>query len=108
MGAGCGTLILRGQQIEGDWVQEEAWMASKVLGRQTVPRAEIWAVLMVLIVWDGTYDLTIITDASYTVRGMEDLARRKNSRGSNRDIWTLIYSQLDEKVGGGDSFRWSG
>ena len=101
VGAGCGTLIMRAQKEEGVWIREEAWMASKVPGRQTVPRAEIWAVLMVLMVWDGTHDLTIITDASYTVRGMEDLARRKNSRGPNRDLWTLIYPQRDKKVGVG-------
>lgn len=101
VGAGCGTLILRGQEIDDEWIQEEAWMVSKVPGRQTVPRAEIWAVLMVLLVWDGAYDLAIITDASYTVKGMEGLARLKNSRGPNRDIWTLIYAQLDSKGGGG-------
>ena len=76
-------------------------MASKVPGRQTVPRAEIWAVLMVLLVWGGTYDLTVITDASYTVQGIDDLARRKNGRGPNRDIWQLIYAELDSKAGGG-------
>ena len=54
-------------------------MASKVPGRQTAPSVEIWAVLMVLMVWDGTYDLTMITDASYTVQGMDDLASRKTA-----------------------------
>lgn len=101
VGAGCGTAILRGHHEADDSVQEEAWMASKVPGRQTVPRAEIWAVLMVLLVWYGTFDLTIITDASYTGQGMDDLARRKNSRGPNRDIWQLIYAELDAKAGGG-------
>ena len=101
VGARCGTLIFRGQDIDDDLVQEEAWMASKIPGRQTVPRVEIWAVLMVLLVWDGAYDLTIIADASYTVKGMDDLARRKNSRGPNRDIWRLIYAELDSKPGGG-------
>ena len=57
--------------------------------------------LMVLMVWDGSYDLTIITDASYTVQGMDALARRKNGRGPNRDIWQLIYAELDSKLGGG-------
>ena len=72
-------------------------MASKVPGRQTVPRAEIWAVLMVLMVWGGAYDLQIVTDASYTVQGMDALARRKNGRGPNRDIWQLRYAELDAK-----------
>lgn len=101
VGAGCRTTILRGRDISDDVIQEKAWMASKVLGRQTVPRAEIWAVSMVLLVWGGTYDLTIITDASYTDQGMDDIARRKNSRGPKRDIWRLIYAELDSKPGGG-------
>ena len=81
-----GAALLRDHCDAADAVLEEAWLASKVPGRQTVPRAEIWAVLMVLMVWDGSFDLTIITHASYTVQGMDGLARRKNSRGPNRDI----------------------
>ena len=72
-------MILREVEVEGKRSQEEAWLASKVPGRQTVPRAEIWAVLMVLMVWDGAYDLTIVTYASYTVKGMDNLARREHS-----------------------------
>ena len=56
---------------------------------------------MVLMVWDGAYDLQIVTHASYTVQGMDALARRKNGRGPNRDIWQLIYAALDAKEGGG-------
>ena len=56
---------------------------------------------MVLMIWDGSYDLTIITDASYTVQGMGAPARTKNGRGPNRDIWQLIYAELDSKQGGG-------
>ena len=84
-----------GEKVEGSWIEEETWLASKAPWRQTVPRAEIWAVLMVLVVWDWAYDPTVITDASYTVRGMEDLARRKNTRGPNRDIWALVYAEMD-------------
>ena len=80
VGAGVGAVLLRDQGNAEDAVIEEAWLASKVPGRQTVPRAEIWAVLMVLLEWDGSHDLQIITDASYTVYGMDDLSRRKNGR----------------------------
>ena len=78
-------MILRGVAVEGKWAQEEAWLASTVTGRETVPRAEIWAVFIVLMVWDGAYDLAIVTDASYTGKGMgrfmDRLPRRKNTRG---------------------------
>ena len=86
VGAGVGVLLLRDQGAAENAIIEEAWLASKVPGRQTVPRAEIWAVLMVLLEWDGSYDLQIITDASYTVQGMDALSRRKNGRGP-----TVIY-----------------
>ena len=56
---------------------------------------------MVLMVSDGSYDLALVTDASYTVKGMQNLSRRKNSRGANCDIWTLIYSEMDKKQGSG-------
>ena len=56
---------------------------------------------MVLMIWDGSYDLETITDASYTVCGMQLLARRKNSRGPNRDIWILVYAEMDKKEGAG-------
>ena len=32
---------------------------------------------------------------------MEDLARKKNTRGPNRDIWALIYAEMDKKAGVG-------
>ena len=56
---------------------------------------------MVLLEWDGAHDLQVITDASYTVQGMDALSRRKNGRGPNRDIWTLISATLDAKQGSG-------
>ena len=90
-------MFFRDTRTQGDWIQEEAYRASKVPGRQTVQRADIWAVLMALMVWGGSYDLEIIMDASYTVDGMQHLARTKNSRGPNRDIWSLIYSEMDKK-----------
>ena len=99
VGAGVGVVLLRDHGDAADAVVDEAWLASKVPGRQTVPRAEIWAVLMVILEWDGSHDLQIITDASYTIQGMDALARRKNGRGPNRDIWRLIYAALDAKQG---------
>ena len=101
VGAGVGAVLLRDHGDAEDAIIEEAWLASKVPGRQTVPRAEIWVVLMVLLEWDGSHDLQIITDASYTVQGMDALSRRKNGRGPNRDIWRLIYAALDAKQGSG-------
>ena len=53
-------MILREAQVKGKLVQEEAFIASKPPGRQTVPRVEIWVVLMILMVSDGSYALAIV------------------------------------------------
>ena len=47
----------------------EALLVAKVPGRQTVPRAEAWAVSEVLQIYRGETPLKIITDASYVVKG---------------------------------------
>ena len=44
------------------------------------PRHETWAVYLVLLEWGGTYDLETITDASYTVSGMDFARRASNLR----------------------------
>ena len=70
VGAGVGAQAL-GETEEGQWVVEEAYLSSRVPGKQTVPRAEAWAMYLVLGIWAGTYDLEIVTDASYTYSGMD-------------------------------------
>ena len=100
VGAGCSVALLV-EGAEGDWIREEAFLAYRVPGRQTVPRAEIWAALIILRVWDGTHDLEVVTDATYTVCGMIHLNRRKNRRGPNRDNCRLLYDELDRKTGAG-------
>ena len=47
----------------------------------------------VLLEWDGAYDLEIITDASYTVSGMDFIRRASNLKGANKDLWRLIYEE---------------
>lgn len=86
VGAGCGV-ILMGENENEAWITEEAYLASRVPGKQTVPRAEAWAIYLVVCEWDGSYDLEIITDASYTLRGMYFTSRGSNLKGTNKDIW---------------------
>ena len=70
-------------------------MSSRVPGKQTVPRAEAWAMYLVLQEWDGTYDVEIVIDASYTYSGMGLRNRHKHLKGANRDIWQPIYKETD-------------
>ena len=50
---------------------------------------------LVLQVWDGTYDLEIVTYASYTYSVMDLHNRQKHLRGANKDIWQLVYTEID-------------
>ena len=94
VGAGAGTQLL-GDAETTPLAKEESYLFSRVPGKQTVPRAEAWAMYLVLQVWGGTYDLGISTDASYTYSGMDLVNRQKHLRGFNKDIWQLIYKELD-------------
>ena len=106
VGAGVGVQLLNNTDF-GDapdsWVADEAYLASRVPGKQTVPRAEAWAIYLVLKVWDGTFDLEIVTDATYSISGMDFRNRRKHLRGSNKDIWNIIYRELDRTLQDADS-----
>ena len=111
VGAGAGAQIFNDptSQIAPDkWVEEEAYLASPVPGLQTVPRAEAWAIYLVLQVWDGTYDLEILTDATYTVSGMDPYNRKKHLNGTNKDIWGIIYRELDDTLDQADSTLYIG
>ena len=72
----------------------KAMLHSAVPGNQTVPRAEVYSVLCVLSLWDGSYPLTIITDASYTIQGLAKGEERRNTKGVNADLWKLLYDEL--------------
>ena len=45
--------------------------------------------------------MEVVTDATYTVCDMIHINHRKNRSGPNRDIWRLLYDELDKKAGGG-------
>ena len=70
-------------------------ITTKVPGRQTVPRAEAWAVRQVLWRWHGNKPLKIITDALYVVKGFLPYNRAAYMKGTNADIWKEIYDQMD-------------
>ena len=76
-------------------------MSSRVPGKQTVPRAEAWAMYLVLQEWGGTYDLEIVTGASCTYSGMNLRNRHTHLKGPNRDIWALIHAEMDQEAGVG-------
>ena len=72
-------------------------MYSKVPGRQTVCRAEAWALHNVIDAWPGNYALEIIVDATYSLSGMDLIKRSKHLKGANADIWISLYAILEHK-----------
>ena len=67
----------------------------KVPGKQTVPRAETWAVLQVLKLIEGKKEIKIITDAMYVIKDFKDQNRKTYQEGRNGDIWREVYEQFD-------------
>ena len=43
--------------------------------------------------WDGSYPLTIITDASYTMQGLPEGEEDKHIKGINADLWKVLYDE---------------
>ncbi len=76
---------------------------SKVLGKQTVPRAEAWALYNVIKSWHGLMRITIVVDATYVTNGFKPGNRAAFRRGTNGDIWTLIYDRWDAPPGQAES-----
>lgn len=67
----------------------------KVPGKQTVPRAETWAVLQVLLLMKGEQHMKIVTDAMYVIKGVKMQNRKPHYEGKNGDIWRDVYRQMD-------------
>ena len=68
-----------------------ALICSKALGNQTVCRAVAWALYNIIKMWPGDFHLVITVDATYSLSGMDLVRRGKYIKGSNSDIWSLIY-----------------
>ena len=91
VGAGAAVVTLD----TNNEIRKISVLASKVPGRQTVPRAEAGAVRQVLTRWHGKVPLKIVTDALYVVKGFLPHNRGAYKRGTNADIWCEIYDRMD-------------
>ncbi len=72
-------------------------LVAEVPGRQTVPRAELWAAALLLerAPVEGPFELTL--DAAYVVKGLD---RRAGAlRGMNGDLWSILVSLADRRSG---------
>ena len=69
----------------------------QVPGRQTVPRAELWAAINMLKLANEALDLSIGIDASYVTKGIDNIDRL--AKGENGDLWSIL-AQLQSKRSG--------
>ena len=72
---------------------EVAFSFSQVLGRQTVPRAEMWALMHVLRRMQTGSTYSVYIDASYVINGLRSRSAHY-CNGSNGDLWTMIFAEL--------------
>ena len=70
-------------------------MYSRVPGRQTVPGAELWAIIKTLTCLARSTVCRVLIHASYVIKGIRDKSRHY-SDGLNGDLWTLVYDLLED------------
>ena len=72
-------------------------MGGQVPGKQTVPRAELWAAIQVTAAADETIEIDIGIDASYVTKGV--LNMDKLSCGNNGDLWSILARPVGGRLG---------
>ena len=77
---------------------EVAGIHSLVPGRQTVPRAEVWALWHVMQRMNKDKDFKLIIDASYLVNAMTS-GSKWYSEGVNGDLWARIFDEQKKRSG---------
>ena len=71
-----------------------AFLFSRVPGKQTVPRSELWALLQLIRRMKTGRAYKVYIDAAYVLNGIH--SRSNNySKGSNGDIWSSCFEELD-------------
>ena len=86
--------VIAGAAVFDSESDEVAILFSQVPGRQSVPRAELWGLLHVLRRMQPNRHYTMYIDASYVINGMNSRSNHY-SQGTNGDLWTLTYTELD-------------
>jgi hypothetical protein len=79
-------------------VKEVGIMSTLVQLRQSVPRAEVWAIASALNQGAVTGKVDVRPDASYAVDGIvgDEGARSRRRQGANGDVWEALDQAVDE------------
>ena len=69
-----------------------------VPGRQTIPRAELWAIVCLANEMDEDADCKTYIDSSYVVAGLSRTELKNELRKwRNGDLWTLLFRLIQDK-----------
>ena len=64
-------------------------------GKQTVPRAELWAAILEAQNTPHGQELELHIDAAYVTNGMDKMSQL--SKGHNGDLWHLLATTVSER-----------
>ena len=86
--------------VSGD-ATSAVYMHCRIPGRQTVPRAELTALLKTIRCIRVARKWSFYIDAQYVINGLTTSDRSYYRLGSNGDLWRSIYNELDRLAGEG-------
>jgi bacterioferritin-associated ferredoxin len=89
--------IRKGVGVAGPMISEWAAICCEVPGRQTVPRAETWALAVAAANAPRGQNLNIGVDASYVINGCKNNDRLM--KGRNGDLWHALAGAVSEREG---------
>ncbi len=94
--AGSGVAVIQwGPDSSAPSVERIEVAAAPVPGRQTVPRAELWAACVMSEHADPSKPAHLLSDAAYIVNTVNDKGRQTRARcGANGDLWSS-WAKLD-------------
>ena len=76
---------------------------NRLPGKQTTPRAELWAAIQFILRASPEAHVEIRIDASYVTRGV--IRRNQPAKRENGDLWCLIFQLIDEREGSTQLFK---
>ncbi len=94
----AGAVAVRHERRHGvTYIGDYGVVCGQVPGRQTVPRAEVWGLVLAVAFARSAPSLRIGVDASYAIAGFgrENLVRR----GDNGDLWCKLFQLIDQRRG---------
>ncbi len=100
-GAACFDFLLDGPH---DFVVSNLEVIGGLVpGKQTVPRAELWGGIQVLVRLPSNVEAFLGLDASCVTKGAR--TRGKLIQGTNGDLWSILYRLIDTRIAPTNVFK---